>query len=303
MKCIITGGFLGSGKTSFINSLLKYAREYYPDSKTALLINEFGEIPVDPSMMDVGNYSLREVTGGCICCTLKGMLADAVAEIREREKPDLLIVEATGLAVPSEIAASVGPAGGCSAFTMLCVDPWQYNKLAGRLAIYDRQLADADIIMLTKGDIRDGELLEEVRAGLNDEFAARPCFDERKRMFHHLFSDLAGIEKPLESPLHEHNHRHHQHEKHELKEDICQITKRISGVTDIAELEAALSAAVESAGPDLYRTKGIIKTVDGWKAIQFADGEMNTRGIEQPENGDSFIVFIGKCETVEEIRL
>lgn len=296
MKCIIIGGFLGSGKTTFINYLLKHSENNYPTTKTALLINEFGEIPVDTAIMEAGNYSMCEITGGCICCTLKGMLIDAVSEIRARENPDLLIVESTGLAVPSEIAESIGSAGGAAVFSQVCVDPDQYAKLAGKLAIYDRQLACADVVMLTKTDIRGTELLEASSAGLKDENTVRLCFTEREDMFHYLFSELAGIERHSEVDA-------HQHLKHEAKQDIVQVTRSLPDITDITVLEKSLYRISAEAGPDLYRIKGLVRTVDGWQAVQFADGQMDTRDIERPDNHESFIVFIGECETVEEIEL
>ncbi|MDC7226737.1 MAG: GTP-binding protein [Spirochaetales bacterium] len=296
MNCIIIGGFLGSGKTTFINYLLKYSGDVIPDMKTAVLINEFGEVPVDGAMIDEGNYSMREITGGCICCTLKGMLDDAVAEICEKEKPDLLLVEATGLAVPSEIAASIGTAGGCAVMTLLCVDSDQYGKLAGRLVIYDRQLADADMVLLTKSDIRSSASLADVEAELQDGNKLRSCFRSNEAAVEAVSFDAA--KQTVHKDVHEHHHGQDQ-----AKQDICQVTRMIPGISVIADLEKSLYRLFVDAGTDLYRVKGIVRTADGWQAVQYSDGAISVKTVDEPSIRDSFIVFIGKCGVVERLEL
>ncbi len=65
MNCLIVGGFLGAGKTTFINSVLKIVENEIRPMSIALLLNEFGEIPVDDILIEKRSSSLREITGGC----------------------------------------------------------------------------------------------------------------------------------------------------------------------------------------------------------------------------------------------
>ena len=295
MDCIIIGGFLGSGKTTFINYLLKNAGKVFPGDKTALLINEFGEMPVDALLMEAGNYSMREITGGCICCSLKGMLTDAIVELKENENPDLLVIEATGLAVPSEIAVSVGPAGGCSVFSLLAMDSAQYLQLAGKLAIYDRQLADTDMIFLTKKDLRGNNLLREVESKLSKEYRMHRSFDTNKAAAEAVFSCFSGNQENV-------CNYNNSHEKHGVKDEICQVTRRFSGIIDISELEQELSRVAGMSGPDLFRIKGIVETCEGWAAVQYSDGELRVKAVSPSDLNESFVVFIGKSETLAEIE-
>ena len=93
----IVSGFLGAGKTTFIQKLL---REKHFD-KVMLLENEFGEVGVDGAFFD-SSLNIREINNGCICCSLQGDFEDALHEIEEMGVSDLLI-EPSGVGKLSEI--------------------------------------------------------------------------------------------------------------------------------------------------------------------------------------------------------
>lgn len=94
---LITGA-LGSGKTT----LLRHVIASVP-KKMALLVNEFGEIAIDSRVIEGKNVRMAELAGGCVCCSLIGEFEAAVAEIIEKVAPELLIVEATGVAEPDAL--------------------------------------------------------------------------------------------------------------------------------------------------------------------------------------------------------
>ncbi|MGD1917877.1 MAG: CobW family GTP-binding protein, partial [Pleurocapsa sp.] len=97
---IITG-FLGSGKTTLLNHILTNQEGI----KTAVLVNEFGEIGIDNELIVATDESMVELNNGCICCTINADLVNAVYKILEREeKVDYLVVETTGLADPLPVA-------------------------------------------------------------------------------------------------------------------------------------------------------------------------------------------------------
>lgn len=101
---IITG-FLGAGKTSTILQLLKNKPK---EENWAVLVNEFGEIGIDGALIE-GQYSeqqgvyIREVPGGCMCCTAGLPMRVALSQLLRRSKPDRLLIEPTGLGHPKEI--------------------------------------------------------------------------------------------------------------------------------------------------------------------------------------------------------
>ncbi|GAM74988.1 putative metal chaperone [Vibrio ishigakensis] len=102
---IITG-FLGTGKTTTILNLLKNKPA---DENWAVLVNEFGEIGIDGAMMSDSGALIKEVPGGCICCTAGVPTSVAITALL-RENPDRLIIEPTGLGHPKQIMATLSSA-------------------------------------------------------------------------------------------------------------------------------------------------------------------------------------------------
>ena len=97
----ILSGFLGSGKTTLLNHILKNQ----VGIKTAVLVNEFGEIGIDNDLIIEGSEDMIELNNGCICCSINGELLDTVSKVLEKaEEIDYLIVETTGLADPLPVA-------------------------------------------------------------------------------------------------------------------------------------------------------------------------------------------------------
>ncbi len=97
----IISGFLGSGKTTLLNHIL----ENQHGLKTAVLVNEFGEIGIDNDLIIKTSEDMIELSNGCICCTINGELLSTVEKILERSNNlDYLIVETTGLADPLPVA-------------------------------------------------------------------------------------------------------------------------------------------------------------------------------------------------------
>ena len=94
IKLEIISGFLGAGKTTLINKLL---REAWRGEKTAVLENEFGEIGVDGDLLRGHDLTVREITNGCICCTLKGDFVEGIKELARDYRPDRIVIEPTGI--------------------------------------------------------------------------------------------------------------------------------------------------------------------------------------------------------------
>src|SRR4051812_44421592 len=103
----IIAGFLGSGKTTLLNHILTNQQGL----KTAVLVNEFGEIGIDGALIVASAGDMVELSNGCICCQTNGDLMDAVFRVLEREeRADYLVVETTGVADPLPVALTfLGP--------------------------------------------------------------------------------------------------------------------------------------------------------------------------------------------------
>jgi G3E family GTPase len=166
-------GFLGSGKTTLLRRLLTDTRL----ARTAVLINEFGEVGLDHHLLERIDETMVLLQSGCLCCTIRGELAQAMRDLLGRRERglvpgfDRLVVESTGLADPFPILSTIKAdpvlrhhfRPGAVITTVDAV-----NGLA-QIETYDesiRQAAVADRLVLTKTDIADEVVVARLLAAL-----------------------------------------------------------------------------------------------------------------------------------------
>ncbi len=163
MKVIILGGFLGSGKTTFLLELAKHLSEKYKDEKTPLAIieNEIGEVSVDGALLN--NYKVKELSSGCVCCTLAGDLTLAVKEIEESYSPHYIVIEATGMAYPDKIAQTVKQYATDDVSTICLADAQRWDELMDYMDVFVKsQLKGAEVILLNKCDLVSSDVSERI---------------------------------------------------------------------------------------------------------------------------------------------
>ena len=102
---ILISGYLGAGKTTLINNLLRQ-----PNGKRlAVLVNEFGELAIDEDLIEAKNDNLISISGGCICCSFGDDLSGALSDLAKfLPTPDYILIESSGVALPNQIVANVG---------------------------------------------------------------------------------------------------------------------------------------------------------------------------------------------------
>ncbi len=164
-------GFLGSGKTTLLNDILADPRM----AGTAVIINEFGTVPIDHDLVRTGSETYFRTTTGCICCTATSDIRSSLSELHEArlrgDTPPVarVVIETTGLADPAPIINSIIP-GGSPAMGLrdhvvarhfhLARVVTAFDVLSGRANLDSfmegwKQLAFADHVVLTKTDIAD----------------------------------------------------------------------------------------------------------------------------------------------------
>jgi G3E family GTPase len=167
----LLSGFLGSGKTTLVNTALRDARL----AETAVAVNEFGEVPLDRHMIEDGTDRTVTLANGCLCCNLSGDVEDAVMRIFARRQDGRLgrfarlIVEPSGLADPAPIAQAILRNPVMSKVlrleSMICtVDALFAEQQFARHAEPRKQVALADRVVVTKADLVDAATLGRVRA-------------------------------------------------------------------------------------------------------------------------------------------
>ena len=167
MKTIVLGGFLGSGKTTVLLQLAKYLTKQPGDPQVVILENEIGEVGVDNQMLGGSAMAVENVFSGCICCSGAVDLQEAVRTIKEQYDPAWLLIEATGVALPSSIRDTLENAFGIDAATLTIADASRWTRIKRVSPDFSvAQVQDADIVLLTKIDkLKDGSL-EEIEADI-----------------------------------------------------------------------------------------------------------------------------------------
>ena len=170
MKILILGGFLGSGKTSVVIQLAKYILGSNPENKTKVVIleNEIGEVSIDDKLLRGSGYEVANMFSGCVCCTMAGELVIGLHNIIRDFNPELIIMEATGVAYPDNIRETIEqslPDADCS---ITCItDAKRWKRLFRPMEMLLKgQLDAADVILINKTDLVDGDTLDEVEASI-----------------------------------------------------------------------------------------------------------------------------------------
>ncbi len=163
----ILTGFLGAGKTTLLNHILTNQEGV----KTAVLVNEFGEIGIDNELIVATGDDMVELSNGCICCSINGELLEAVYRVLERPEPvDYLVVETTGLADPLPVAMTFLGSDLRdltrldSIITLVDAENFGAETLQGEVG--RSQIVYGDMILLNKCDLVSEERLEQLEAEL-----------------------------------------------------------------------------------------------------------------------------------------
>ncbi|MEM9274450.1 MAG: GTP-binding protein [Cyanobacteria bacterium P01_F01_bin.143] len=223
---IITG-FLGSGKTTLLNHILTNQEGL----KTAVLVNEFGEIGIDNELILSTDGNIVELNNGCVCCTINEDLVSAVHKILERkDEVDYLVVETTGIADPLPIALtflgtelrdmtrldSIVTMVDCENYS-LSLD--RFNSQAAH-----SQIQYGDVIILNKTDLVDEADVDSLETRIRDfRSNARILRTQKSQvalpliMSVGLFESDKYFEEASSKSEHGHDHEHHNHESHDHK--------------------------------------------------------------------------------------
>jgi G3E family GTPase len=165
----ILTGFLGAGKTTLLNHILSNQEGL----KTAVLVNEFGEIGIDNDLIVATGEDTVELSNGCICCSINGELLEAVYRILDRPEPvDYLVVETTGLADPLPVAMTFlgsdlrDSTRLDSIITLVDAENFSDDLLEGEVA--RAQIVYSDMVLLNKCDLVKETRLEALENQLRE---------------------------------------------------------------------------------------------------------------------------------------
>ena len=235
-KVDVISGFLGAGKTTLIQKLIK---EVYAGSKVVLVENEFGEIGIDGGFLQEAGVEITEINSGCICCTLKGDFEAALQQVIDTYQPDHIIIEPSGVGKLSDILKAIRTVEG--------VELNSYSTVvdAQRCAIYhknfkeffDDQIATAACVILSRTQLvnenvlqKDVDIIRELNADariITTPWSELPGSAILEAMEGSTDGYPEGLEDDDDEDEHEHHHHHdddddedeHEHHHHHDDDD------------------------------------------------------------------------------------
>ena len=234
-KIDIISGFLGAGKTTFIQKLLSDALK---GENVVLIENEFGEIGVDSGFLKNAGIEIREMNQGCICCSLVGDFESSLKEVIEQYHPERILIEPSGVGKLSDILSAVKTVSENldvkldGAVTVVDATKAKlYNKNFGEF--FDDQIRFATSVVLSRMDIASGEKAQEavnIVRGINPH--ANLITTALTELSGEKLLEIIGKEENLEEELlaevkakaahhHEHHHDHEHHHHHHEHGESC----------------------------------------------------------------------------------
>ena len=284
----IVSGFLGAGKTTFIQKLLSEKKF----EKVMLLENEFGEVGVDSAFFSK-NLAVREINNGCICCSLQGDFEEALEEIEEMEVTDL-IIEPSGVGKLSD-HQNFGEyfndqVKAANAIILSHVDVADEKKIEEARELVRELNEEAEILDSPISEYPIEELLDVIVNGGD----ILPEFEEED-------DDDDDHEHEHEHHHHDHDHHHHHHHHHgeDDDDDEDEIFKNQIIRPEHVFTEEELAAALTNVDGDIIRIKGYVHGEKGTLYFNYVLNEYHIYYGEERE--DSLVSVIGTA--IDEDRM
>lgn len=268
---VLLTGFLGSGKTTLLQRLLTDPSM----AGAAVLINEFGEVGLDHHLLDRIDDNVVLLKSGCICCTVRGEVADALSNLNTMRAAgeiafDRVVIETTGLADPYPVlqtltAHPVLRSHFANGGVLTTVDAVNASLQVEHRAEAVRQIAAADRIVLTKTDLADADQINDVHTRLSriNPAARIVTADLDVPTILGGFGPAAFAEALTPDHVctptcgHDHHH-HHGHHHHDADLDVTSFSLVIDGAIDWTMFGTWLTLLLHKHGDRIFRVKGIL---------------------------------------------
>jgi G3E family GTPase len=289
----LISGFLGSGKTTLLQNLLHYCLT--SGVKPAVMINEYGEVNIDGELLRGQGFSVREMTNGCICCTIGGTLGLALQEVATFH-PDVIFIEATGLADPVELVdqatrEDVLPLVRVASLIAV-LDPINFAHWAEELHSGIRQQTElADFVLLNKSDLAETAALEAIAAQIR---ALNPrtevVITQRGVMDYNRVLSIKGeltasLVPSRYSLVHDHFHT-------------------LTALCETPLVRERFEQFMRTLPPTVWRAKGFVRFTDSDEQWMFQSvlGDFAIEWIDLLPEPPEHVVFIGKNFDREALR-
>ena len=299
----IIGGYLGAGKTTLINHLLRQA----DGERIAVLVNDFGDIDIDADLIEARDEDLISIAGGCVCCSFGNDLLDALTRvIAMQPAPQRILIETSGVAQPRAIARTLTLMRGVTTDAVIVVtDTQSLRERAADRYVGDTvlsQLREADLVLLGKTDLAEPTAIAGLRTWLAEVAPQAVCIEMQHGRIEHtlLLADRVGFDQPAanrglassrSSALASAKGAISPASSHLATTLFTSLSVRFAQPVRIDEITEVLTDPAMG----VARAKGLLSATDGTRwLVQQVGRRVETRGVDKPtETEPGRLVVIG----------
>lgn len=284
-RFILLTGFLGTGKTSFLDHFIQ--AQTAANNFVAVIQNEIGEKGLDAALLDQ-TYAVTQMDEGCVCCSLAGNLRAALSDILDRYRPDFIVLETTGLANPANILSELQDLDDLFEFGSVTtlVDGSEGQRILERFEVARDQVRLADVILVNKCDL-PGTDLDGIEKKIRQLNPVAVVHQTVHAAVHPGVLYGVNFRNPLRRPLFCMPGIHATHEDDQIEARLVTLDHPID--------EVDLNAVIKDSREQILRVKGIARfnNCPGPMVFQYAPGTWQITPYTGEEIDDYFLVFIG----------
>lgn len=288
-KLVVVTGFLGSGKTNFLQHYIEYETE--KNHFVGIIQNEIGKTGLDGKLVDY-DYSLVEIDEGCVCCSLAGQLKAGVQTLMQKTFPDTILLETTGVANPFNLLSELNELEDSVDLEAIVtvVDGSSAFYLANEYRIFLDQIRSADVILLNKTDVMNEDEIQKVEQFLYENNRCARVIRTVQCDVHPkvLALCLNASTAQIASLIAEDDEVKYTHLHDRLSSIKVAIPKALNKETFEVYLKALPS--------NIFRLKGIVQFEDEAYqcVVQYVNGRYEFIAQREDQIHETFLVYIGK---------
>jgi len=294
---IMLTGFLGSGKTTFLRRFIEY--QVSRNRFVAVIQNEIGSAGLDGRLLE-DQFAVMEMDEGCVCCSLIGELKKGIERITAELKPDIIILETTGLANPFNLTGELDLITGLARLEMVIsiIDGANFTAAVAKSEIIADQVRAADLLVLNKCDMITGMQREDICRHLREINPTAGIIESSHGDVNMSLLIQAGREKG-ESALRERAEDdcggipHHTHTDEEIKTGKIVLDAPVDRTLFLNEI-SHMSESV-------YRIKGVVNFLGESEPslVQIVGGSCEITAMRHHLPCDRYLIVIGKKEETD----
>ena len=287
VNIVLVTGFLGSGKTTFLN----YVIANFKNHGISLILNEFGDVKIESNFItEDGLGEIAELSNGCMCCVAKSDIPRVVNYIIEKSpSTEYIFIEASGLSDPDPIKDILisGIGGNVKYLLNICViDSKNFFDLKDKHPLILSQAGEADVILLSKVSLVEQSISVKVKTFLQSVITGTSIFDSDNSVD---IGKLLKIETDNFKTKGEQELKEHHHEHDKYIETIVKLDRKTA---------KTVVEDIFNQNNQIVRAKGYFEEGDNVYSLQFSGQDLDIKRVKSIKNkeGNGVLLFITRVE-------